>query len=428
MWPTAGPDNYSKKPRPGRLGRISTVPRSAAVSQTSRSGCARDNGKPTRTARAQANYWNALVESRRGSLPASSLTPTLSRWERENLRPQRALRSRPKSVHHVSDLYTRHGRGEGRGRGRMATKSGTLFFYQAISQLVSVHLLRWCCAHSRTPAEDNNLDGGEAQQVLISLTRLCETTKNLLRPSPFALRPSPVSREPAFPVGDEVTSLTPSRWFPSLRRSAKAPSATTILPPAAVASVITAHSKPSAEPDLASAPVNSVSEALILASAEDNLQAAEVNLASAELILVSEAVRQASAPAVAGSPTAADASLSTARAFPTAADDKLASSDSKLTGARAKFASAPHKLSASAAFPAAASHSTRAARARLPASVAFLPHSGPRHTPALVGRGVLTAPPRSSGIRVFDGGLRTARPTHPGVSEHAVTTYPPQTT
>ena len=32
--------------------------------------------------------------------------------------------------------------------------------------------------------------------------------------------------------------------------------------------------------------------------------------------------------------------------------------------------------------------------------------------PVLVGRGVLTAPPRSNGLRMVGGGLRTARPTH----------------
>gem|GEM_PF-3144852 len=33
-----------------------------------------------------------------------------------------------------------------------------------------------------------------------------------------------------------------------------------------------------------------------------------------------------------------------------------------------------------------------------------------------VGRGVLTAPPKANGVRVTDGGLRTARPTHHGLT------------
>ena len=47
----------------------------------------------------------------------------------------------------------------------------------------------------------------------------------------------------------------------------------------------------------------------------------------------------------------------------------------------------------------------------------FLPNGISRFEPlnrSLVGRGVLTAPPRIGGIRVVGGGLRTARPTHDG--------------
>ena len=204
-----------------------------------------------------------------------------------------------------------------------------------------------------------------------------------------ALRPPPVA-EASSTVGDEVASLTSSRWLTSLRRSAalrpgalsrhrftscRHASALASLVPAAVVCAITAHIKSPATVNFLSATVNLPSATVNLPSAPVNLPYAPLIWASAAVGKLSAPVILPSAPAAGGFPTAADTCLSTASAFPTAADGWLAIPDAKPTGAWPKFAAAPGKFTALAAFPAAASHFTRAARASSPASVAFLPHA-----------------------------------------------------